>query len=230
MGWGEMTHTSALNDRFNVRSGRDARQVADAGRVLNSIRDFALITLDLNGNIVSWNRGAEHIYGWEADEVLGLHFSLLYPSDDLSRNKSVQDLRVARNLGHYGDQARCTTKEGVHLLCRVTIDVVEDGSGDICSFVLTSRDVSGFMAAEAALKTQEERYRALIEASAAVVWRAAPNGMIIEGSLGWDAIPIAPAGDAREYAWLDAVHPDDRERVTAVWMETLASEEAKTNE
>ena len=41
------------------------------------------------------------------------------------------------------------------------------------------------MAAEAALKTQEERYRALIEASAAMVWRASPNGSIIEGVSGW---------------------------------------------
>jgi PAS domain S-box-containing protein len=230
MGWGVMTHTSALNDRFNVRSGRDARQVADAGRVLNSIRDFALITLDLNGNIVSWNRGAEHIYGWEADEVLGRHFSLLYPSDDLSRNKSVQDLRVARNLGHYGDQARCTTKEGVHLLCRVTIDVVEDGSGDICSFVLTSRDVSGFMAAEAALKTQEERYRALIEASAAVVWRASPDGSIIDGASGWGSPDSQVLSDLKDYAWLENVHPDDRERATSTWLETLASEEPGTSE
>jgi PAS domain S-box-containing protein len=223
MGWGVMTHTSALNDRFNVRSGRDARQVADAGRVLNSIRDFALITLDLNGNIVSWNRGAEHIYGWEADDVLGLHYSLLYPSDDLSKNKSVQDLRVARNLGHYGDHARCTTKEGVHLLCRVTMDAVEDGSGDICCFVLTARDVSGFMAAEAALKTQEERYRALIEASAAVVWRASPDGSIIDGASGWGSPDSQALSDLKNYAWLENVHPKSPAQVNIVSASPAAS-------
>jgi PAS domain S-box-containing protein len=225
-----MTHTSASNERFTARSGRDARQVIDAGRVLNSIRDFALITLDVLGNIVSWNRGAEHIYGWKADEVLGQHFSLLYPSDALSRNRSVQDLRVAGKLGHYGDQARCTTKEGVHLLCKVTIDAVEDGSGNLCNFVLTSHDVSRFLAAEAALKTQEERYRALIEASAAVVWRASPNGSIIDGASGWGSPHSQAQSDLKDFAWLENVHPDDRERATSAWLETLASEEPGTSE
>ena len=225
-----MTHSSALNDRFNVRSGQDTRQVADAERVLNSVRDFALITLGLHGNIVSWNRGAERIYGWRADEVLGLHFSLLYPSDALSQRKSVQHLRIAESVGHCVDQARCTTKEGVHLLCSVTIDAVEDETKSICNFVLTARDISRFMAAEAALKTQEERYRALIEASAAMVWRASPNGSIIDGASGWGSPHSQVLSDFKDFAWLDTVHPDDRERVTSTWLETLASEEPGTSE
>jgi PAS domain S-box-containing protein len=225
-----MTHTSAFTNRFGVRSGRETRPTVDPGRILSSIRDFALITLDRNGNIVSWSRGAEHIYGWEADEVLGRHFSLLYPPDAAGRDKSLQGLRSAEKLGHYADQARCTTKKGVHLLCRVSIDAIDDEAGNICNFVLTARDVSRFMAAEAALKTQEERYRALIEASAAVVWRASPNGSIIDGASGWGIPHNEFLNDLKEYAWLENVHPDDRARVTSAWLETLASEEAGTIE
>ncbi len=206
------------------------RPVADAERVLNSIRDFALITLDAIGNIVSWNQGAEHIYGWASPEALGRHFSILYPSDAVSRDKALEGLRLAKKLGHYGDQARCTTKRGGHLLCRITIDAVEDRSGTICNYVLTSRDVSRFMAAEAALRTQEERYRALIEASAAVVWRASPNGSIIDGALGWGTPDSQFLNDLTDFAWLENVHPEDRARVTSAWLETLASEEAGTIE
>jgi PAS domain S-box-containing protein len=225
-----MTHTSAFTNRFDVRSGREARTAVDSGRILSSIRDFALITLDRNGNIVSWNRGAEHIYGWETHEVLGQHFSLLYPPDAAGRDKSLQGLKCAERLGHYADQARCTTKKGVYLLCRVTIDAIEDEFGSICNFVLTSRDVSRFMAAEAALRTQEERYRALIEASAAVVWRASPNGSIIDGASGWGIPHSQFLNDLNEYAWLENVHPEDRARVTSAWLEMLASEEAGTIE
>lgn len=230
MGWGEMTHTSALNDRFHMQPGRGTRQVADAGRVLNSVRDFALITLDRNGNIISWNRGAENIYGWKAHDVLDQHYSLLYPSDALSRSKSFQHLKAAERLGHYGDQTLCTTREGIHLLCRVTIDAIEDETGSLCNFVLTSRDVSRFLAAEAALRTQEERYRALIEASAAVVWRASPNGSIIDGASGWGSPDSRILSDPADFTWLENVHPEDRERVTSTWLETLASEEPGTSE
>ncbi len=230
MGWGEMTHTSAFNDGFHARPGRGARQVADTARVINSIRDFALITLDLFGNIISWNRGAENIYGWKATDVLGQPYSLLYPADALSQSKSFEHLRAAEKLGHYGDQARCTTREGIHLLCRVTIDAIEDEAGNVCNFVLTSRDISRFMAAEAALKTQEERYRALIEASAAVVWRASPNGSIIDGASGWGSPDSQILGDLTDFAWLESVHPQDRDRVTSTWLETFASEEPGTSE
>jgi len=230
MGWGKMTHTSALNDGFHAQPDRGARQVADAGRVINSIRDFALVTLDPHGNIISWNKGAENIYGWKTHDVLGRHYSLLYPPDALSRSKSFQHLKAAEKLGHYGDQTRCTTKDGVHLLCRVTIDAIEDETGSICNFVLTSRDVSRFMVAEAALKTQEERYRALIEASAAVVWRASPNGTIIDGASGWGSPDSQILTDPTDFAWLETIHPEDRERVTSTWLETLASEEPGTSE
>ncbi len=213
-----------------MRSGQDARPIVDAGRALKAVRDFALITLDPHGHIISWNRGAEQIYGWRTDEVLGLHFSLLYPPDAVSRSKSAQDLKTAERLGHFGDQARCRTKQGVPVLCRITIDAIEDECGRICNYILTSRDVSRFMAAEAALKTQEERYRALIEASAAMVWRASPNGSIIDGLLGWETPHNHSAGSARDFAWLDHVHPEDRERATSSWIETLASEQPGTSE
>ncbi|MGF9761975.1 PAS domain S-box protein [Microvirga sp. 0TCS3.31] len=222
-----MTHTSALGDPV----GRPAVQASpNPARVLEAITDFALIALDRSGNIVSWNAGAERIYGWQSDEILNCHFSLLYSSDAQLRGKPLRDLNMAATSGHSADQIRCRTKDGVHILCRVTLDVVSSDAGENCYFVLTAHDISRFMAAEAALKTQEERYRALIEASSALVWRTDSDGRIIDGSLSWDTSPSSLSENDGDYAWLGAVHPDDRERVTAIWLETLASEEAGTNE
>ena len=86
------------------------------------------------------------------------------------------------------------------------------------------------MAAEAALKTQEERYRALVEASAGAVWRASPDGSIIDGLSGWGEPQNQLMQDIKDHAWLENVHPDDLERVTSTWLETLASEEPGTSE
>lgn len=222
-----MAHTSAL---IGVVSGPAVHPSPDPARVLNAVSDFALITLDHVGNIISWNSGAERIFGWRSDEVLSRHFSLIYSSDAQLREKPLQDLNKTASFGHSGDQIRCRTKDGIHILCRVTLDVISPVAGEDCSFVLTARDVSRFMAAEAALKTQEERYRALIEASSAMVWRADASGIIVDGSLNWGATSSTPPENGGDYAWLDAVHPEDRERVTAAWLETLASEEASTSE
>ncbi|WP_081929167.1 PAS domain S-box protein [Microvirga sp. BSC39] len=222
-----MTHTSALRDPM---SGPTVHASPDPARVLNAVTDFALITLDQSGNIISWNVGAERIYGWRSDEILNCHFSLLYSSDAQLRGKPLQDLTTAASSGHSVDQIRCRTKDGIHILCRVTLDAISSDADADCNFVLTARDISRFMAAEAALKTQEERYRALIEASSAMVWRADASGMIVDGALSWDTSPSTPSENGGDYAWLDAVHPEDRERVTAAWLETLASEKAGTDE
>jgi PAS domain S-box-containing protein len=222
-----MTHISAFEEQCE-KSG--LRTGPDIAQILDSISDFGLITLDLIGNIISWNVGAERIYGWRGDEVLGQHFSILYSSHAQSRGKPDQHLRAAAELGHSSDQIRCATKSGSPVLCRVTIDAVDNGTEHLRNFVLTCRDISRFMAAEAALKTQEERYRALIEASAALVWRASPDGSLIDGSFAWGAFRNQAFDESGDYAWLDAVHPDDRERVTSTWLETLAAEETSTIE
>jgi diguanylate cyclase (GGDEF)-like protein/PAS domain S-box-containing protein len=67
-------------------------------------------------------------------------------------------------------------------------------------------------------KESEERYRALIEASTAMVWRAAPDGSILKG-WGWEEFSAQTPEEYQGYGWLNALHPDDRERVAAVWQD-----------
>ncbi len=225
-----MAHISALHNQCADPVRRPTQQ-ADAGlSVFNTVKDFALVTLDSTGNIISWNIGAEYIYGWKASEALGRHIAFLYSSEAQAGSKPFQDLKAAASTGHFANQTHCIAKDGTHLICRVTIDAVHDETGVLHNFAFTSRDVSRFIAAEAALKTQEERYRALIEASAAKVWRASPNGTIIDGFSSWGAPRDRDPPDTHDYAWLDAVHPSDRDRVTSIWLETLAAEKACTSE
>ncbi|MBB4040746.1 PAS domain S-box-containing protein [Microvirga flocculans] len=222
-----MTHSSAFGNRCDspgIPSG------VEADRILHAVSDFALVTLDPAGNIVSWNVGASLIYGWREDEVIGRHFSLLYSLDSRPVEKTRQHLIAASESDHVEDQVHCATRNGNSLLCRVTIDAVRNESGALSSFILAARDISRFIAAEAALRTQESRYRALIEASAATVWRASPDGSIIEGSSTWEKFCSQALGSFKDADWLEAVHPDDRERVTSDWLETLASERPSTSE
>src|SRR5258706_15806996 len=62
--------------------------------VIDSVIDYAIIMLDPQGNIVSWNAGAERINGYGADEVIGRHFSRFYPPEDLARGKPQHGLGI----------------------------------------------------------------------------------------------------------------------------------------
>ncbi|ACA16600.1 putative PAS/PAC sensor protein [Methylobacterium sp. 4-46] len=69
---------------------------------------------------------------------------------------------------------------------------------------------------EASLRESEQRYRALVEASAAIEWRASPDGRFIR-SFGWTARTGEPEDRLRDEGWLDALHPEDRGRATEAW-------------
>ena len=78
-----MAHITALNDQCTDPASRLPQQPVAVQSVFDAVKEFALLTLDLCGNIISWNRGAECIYGWKPDEVLGRHIGLLYSSEAL---------------------------------------------------------------------------------------------------------------------------------------------------
>jgi len=93
----------------------------------------------------------------------------------------------------------------------------------------TNTDIHEWKQAERALARSEERYRALIEAGSPIIWRAAPDGSILEG-WGWETF-CGPAPEAyKGQGWLKGVHPDDVDRVVAAWQEALASRQPGTTE
>lgn len=76
----------------------------------------------------------------------------------------------------------------------------------------------------ASLRESEQRYRALVQASAAIEWRASPDGQLVQ-SAGWTARTGKPDAAIGDGGWLDALHPDDRERAAAAWAEARRSGE-----
>src|SRR5436190_10281084 len=68
-------------------------------RMLDSVNDYAIITLDPEGRVTSWNKTAERIKGYRAEEILGAHFSRFYPPEDVERGKAATELRVAAAEG-----------------------------------------------------------------------------------------------------------------------------------
>lgn len=100
---------------------------------------------------------------------------------------------------------------------------VRNEKGEIEGWFGTNTDVHDWKRTDQALAESEHRYRALVEASATLVWRATPDGSIIDASSGWKDVSGQEPGDFRGYGWLDTVHPDDRERVIRHWQNVLAS-------
>src|SRR6266513_4360415 len=78
---------------------RLADTVKHGGRIYQlmvySVGDYAIFMLDPNGYIASWNRGAQRIKGYTADEIVGRHFSVFYGAEDISAGKPLRELELA---------------------------------------------------------------------------------------------------------------------------------------
>jgi diguanylate cyclase (GGDEF)-like protein/PAS domain S-box-containing protein len=127
--------------------------------------------------------------------------------------------RVARFRGF------CPTAKGQPKWWDVATGSLQGLGGSCGQILVICRDVTAQVELERDLHRTVERYKALIDASATIVWRAEPDGSLIE-SIGWEAYTGQPLGEATGYGWLSTVHPDDRERVTSTWHGIFASQAA----
>ncbi len=117
--------------------------------LVSSVRDYAILMLDLNGYITSWNAGAQRSHGYAEGEILGQHFSRFYLPEDIEAGKPDTALRTALTVGRFEDYAWRVRKNGDPYWAHVVIDLVRDESGTPIGFAKITRDMSERREAEA---------------------------------------------------------------------------------
>src|SRR4051794_11191177 len=75
--------------------------------LLECVTDYALLVLDLQGRVVTWNAGAEHLLGYRAEEILGQHFSRFFTPEDVADDQPQKELRQAAATGQATDDRWC---------------------------------------------------------------------------------------------------------------------------
>src|SRR6516164_1284711 len=129
----------------------------------------AVIGKTLDGTIVSWNKGAEKIYGYKAEEILGHSISILLPPgkpDELP--EIMKQLRRGRRIESY--ETTRVHKDGHYIDVSVTISPVKDKSGKVVGASAVARDITKHKQAEAALRLSEERFRVALKGAPVVVF------------------------------------------------------------
>jgi PAS domain S-box-containing protein len=109
--------------------------------VLENVRDYAIFMLDEDGTIASWSAGAEQIKGYSASEVLGRHFSIFYPPEDIAAGKPDRELELAREHGRVDDEGWRVRKNGDLFWANVVITAIRS-EGHIQGFAKITRDLT----------------------------------------------------------------------------------------
>ncbi|AMR81197.1 PAS domain-containing hybrid sensor histidine kinase/response regulator [Cupriavidus nantongensis] len=125
------------------RAAEALRQSEESLRLLvEGVKDYALFMLDPGGHIVSWNSGASYIKGYRRDEIIGRHFSLFYPQEDIAAGKPARHLDLARRAGRIEDEGWRVRKDGSLFWANVTLTAVYDDSRALRGFAKVTRDMS----------------------------------------------------------------------------------------
>lgn len=117
----------ALERRVLERTAELARSEARFRGLVEGVKDYAIFTVDRGGQVTSWNAGAQRVNGYSADEILGAHFSILYPEEAKLRDEPMDHLRSAAQEGRFRGEGLRARKNGDLYLADVLITPMYDG-------------------------------------------------------------------------------------------------------
>jgi PAS domain S-box-containing protein len=121
-------------------------------RLIDAITDYAIYMLDIDGYVSSWNPGARRFKGYEAQEILGQHFSRFYTEEDRAAGVPARALRTAAAEGRFDTEGWRVRKDGQRFWAHVVIDPIRDDVGHVIGFAKITRDLTERMQARSALE------------------------------------------------------------------------------
>ena len=161
----------------SLRAGTEAAHAATALQtrellqlLVDSVKDYAIIMLDPQGKVISWNPAAERLKGWRAEEIIGQHFSRFYPQEDIQQGKTEQELRVATQEGRFEDEGWRVRKDGSRFWANVIITALRDSDGRLLGFGKVTRDLTEKRTAEEKIRRQTQEILDMAAVPVVQVW------------------------------------------------------------
>ncbi len=196
-------------------SAPDANVFARLAAIVYASAD-AILSLDLEGRITSWNGGAERLMGFTAAEMIGQPVTRLIPAESVDEERLfLEAVRKGEAMPPY-DALRCT-KDGRRLWVSVSIAALRDAAGVVTGTCEIGRDVTGRVQAETALRENDERLRCLADAAPVIIWLAGPDKLFNYFNRAWLEFTGHADDEEVDIDWSENLHPEDLERCLATY-------------
>ena len=153
--------------------------------LVQSVTDFAIYLLTLDGVISNWNAGAERAKGYRADEIVGQHFSIFYTEADRADGLPQQALNTALQTGLFEGEGWRLRRDGSRFWAHVVLQPVKDDAGTTIGFAKITRDVTQQKEQESKAKEQERNFRLLVQGvTDYAIYMLSPAGIVTNWNAG----------------------------------------------
>ena len=178
--------------------------------IVENALDYAVILCNADDRIADWLPGAEAVFGWTREEILGQPAGLLFTPEDRERHIDRLEMETARETGEALNRRWHLHKSGRRVFIDGTVKALRDREGSLTGYIKIGQDVTE-------QRFWQERQRVLIEGVPQLVWRAEGVGEWTWSSPQWSAFTGQSEADSRGLGWLEKIHPDDRGAAMAAW-------------
>ncbi|MEG4918387.1 PAS domain-containing protein [Microcoleus sp. B7-D4] len=195
--------------------------------ILDSAKDYAIITLDIGGHVTSWNAGAERVLGYSEAEIVGQHGRIIFTPEDSAAKKPEAEMHIALTQGKAENERWHVRKDGSRFWGSGLVRPLRDAAGEVQGFLKIMQDKTERRQIEEALRHSENLYRTLADGVPELMWINTADGRLEFANQHWKTYTgMSPAQLPLAAPVLQLFHPDDLPAVVATRTPAIAAGEA----
>ncbi|WP_227375962.1 PAS domain S-box protein [Haladaptatus halobius] len=150
--------------------------------LVGTVKEYAIFLLDPDGYVVTWNEGARQIKGYDAEDIVGKHFSNFYTEEDSDHGVPERNLKKAREQGQVEDEGWRVREDGSQFWANVTITAIRDDDGTLTGFTKVTRDMTERREYEQQLRQERDLTEEILNTAPVSLSVRASDGTILHAN------------------------------------------------